>query len=378
MIQYSDTQKSIQRSVKDLVKKHILPFYKEWDDKQYFPLDLFKILGKMGIMGVLIPEKYGGSELTYKEYVKIIEEISKIDPSIGLSVAAHNSLCLAHIYKFGNEYQKKKWLPKLCSGKQIGAWALTEQNTGSDSGNMKTKAVKVGNEWILNGSKNFITHGISASITVVVVRTGNKNNSSDMSAFVVERGTKGFFSGKKEDKLGMRASETSEIIFDNCRIPQENLLGEIGEGFIQSMKILDGGRISIAALALGISKGAYQNSLKYSKERIQFKIPISNHQSIAFILADMYSKIMASELLIYKAVDKIDRFLKVTKESSMAKYYSSEVSVDISNLAVQIFGGYGYIKDFPVEKFYRDSKLTTIGEGTSQIQLLVISKEILK
>ena len=378
MIQYSDTQKSIQRSVKDLVKKHILPFYKEWDDKQYFPVDLFKILGKMGIMGVLIPEKYGGSGLTYKEYVKIIEEISKIDPSIGLSVAAHNSLCLAHIYKFGNEYQKKKWLPKLCSGKQIGAWALTEQNTGSDSGNMKTKAVKVGNEWILNGSKNFITHGISASITVVVVRTGNKNNSSDMSAFFVERGTKGFFSGKKEDKLGMRASETSEIIFDNCRIPQENLLGEIGEGFIQSMKILDGGRISIAALALGISKGAYQNSLKYSKERIQFKIPISNHQSIAFILADMYSKIMASELLIYKAVDKIDRFLKVTKESSMAKYYSSEISVDISNLAVQIFGGYGYIKDFPVEKFYRDSKLTTIGEGTSQIQLLVISKEILK
>ena len=378
MIQYSDTQNSIQRSVKDLVKKHILPFYKEWDDKQYFPIDLFKILGKMGIMGVLIPEKYGGSELTYKEYVKIIEEISKIDPSIGLSVAAHNSLCLAHIYKFGNEYQKKKWLPKLCSGQQMGAWALTEQNTGSDSGNMKTKAVKVGNEWILNGSKNFITHGISASVIVVIARTGNKNNSSDMSAFVVERGAKGFFSGKKEDKLGMRASETSEIIFDNCRIPQENLLGKIGEGFIQSMKILDGGRISIAALALGISKGAYQNSLKYSKERIQFKIPISNHQSIAFILADMYSKIMASELLIYKAVDKIDRFLNVTKESSMAKYYSSEVSVDISNLAVQIFGGYGYIKDFPVEKFYRDSKLTTIGEGTSQIQLLVISKQILK
>ena len=378
MIQYSDTQNSIQRSVKDLVKKHILPFYKEWDDKQYFPIDLFKILGKMGIMGVLIPEKYGGSELTYKEYVKIIEEISKIDPSIGLSVAAHNSLCLAHIYKFGNEYQKKKWLPKLCSGQQMGAWALTEQNTGSDSGNMKTKAVKVGNEWILNGSKNFITHGISASVIVVIARTGNKNNSSDMSAFVVERGAKGFFSGKKEDKLGMRASETSEIIFDNCRIPQENLLGKIGEGFIQSMKILDGVRISIAALALGISKGAYQNSLKYSKERIQFKIPISNHQSIAFILADMYSKIMASELLIYKAVDKIDRFLNVTKESSMAKYYSSEVSVDISNLAVQIFGGYGYIKDFPVEKFYRDSKLTTIGEGTSQIQLLVISKQILK
>ena len=378
MIQYSDTQNSIQRSVKDLVKKHILPFYKEWDDKQYLPIDLFKILGKMGIMGVLIPEKYGGSELTYKEYVKIIEEISKIDPSIGLSVAAHNSLCLAHIYKFGNEYQKKKWLPKLCSGQQMGAWALTEQNTGSDSGNMKTKAVKVGNEWILNGSKNFITHGISASVIVVIARTGNKNNSSDMSAFVVERGAKGFFSGKKEDKLGMRASETSEIIFDNCRIPQENLLGKIGEGFIQSMKILDGGRISIAALALGISKGAYQNSLKYSKERIQFKIPISNHQSIAFILADMYSKIMASELLIYKAVDKIDRFLNVTKESSMAKYYSSEVSVDISNLAVQIFGGYGYIKDFPVEKFYRDSKLTTIGEGTSQIQLLVISKQILK
>jgi alkylation response protein AidB-like acyl-CoA dehydrogenase len=328
-------------------------------------------------MGVLVPQEYGGSGFGYAEYVTAIEELAKVDPSIGLSMAAHNSLCTGHIMQFGNELQKKKYLPKLATAEWIGAWGLTEHNTGSDSGGMSTTAVKDGDEWVLNGAKNFITHAISGDVAVVIVRTGEKGDSKGMSAFIVEKGTQGFSSGKKEDKLGMRASETAELVFDNCRISNDNLLGNIGEGFIQAMKVLDGGRISIAALSLGIAKGAYQAALKYSKERVQFGKPIAHHQAIAFKLADMATAIEASELLIYKAVDKKNTNQKVTLDGAMAKYYSSEVAVQVSTDAVQVLGGYGYTKDFPVERFYRDSKLCTIGEGTSEIQKIVIAKQIL-
>jgi alkylation response protein AidB-like acyl-CoA dehydrogenase len=350
----------------------------KWDESQYFPREILEKAGEMGFMGIFIPEEYGGSGLGYHEYVSIIEEISKVDPSIGLSIAAHNSLCTGHIFYFGNEEQKKKWLPNLASGKHIGAWGLTEHNTGSDAGGMNTTAVKDGDCYLLNGSKNFITHGKSGDVAVVIARTGEKGDSRGMSAFVVERGTTGFSGGKKEDKLGMRASETAELVFDNCRIPKENLIGNEGDGFVQSLKLLDGGRISIGALSLGISKGAYEAALKYSKERFQFGKPISSFQGISFKLSDMATEISASELLIHKAASMKNKGQKVTVQGAMAKMFSSEVCVKIANEAVQIHGGYGYIKEFPVEKFYRDSKLCTIGEGTTEIQKLVIARNILK
>ncbi|MCH1437030.1 MAG: acyl-CoA dehydrogenase family protein [Flavobacteriales bacterium] len=375
---YSDTQKMIAETVRDFGNNHIKPFMKGWDDRQEFPVQVLKALGELGLMGVLVPEEYGGSGLNYKEYVTAIDEISQIDSSIGLSVAAHNSLCVGHILEFANDDQKRKWLPKLASAVHIGAWGITEHNSGSDAIGMNTTAVKEGREWVLNGSKNFITHAKSADIAVVIVRTGNKSDSNGISAFVVEKGTPGFSSGKKEDKLGMRASETAELVFEDCRIPEDNLLGEMGAGFIQAMTVLDGGRISIAALSLGISKGAYKAALQYSKERIQFGKPICEHQAIAFKLADMATEIEAAELLIYHAADKKNKGHEMTKEGAMAKYFTSELAVKVASDAVQIFGGYGYTKDFPVEKFYRDAKLCTIGEGTSEIQKIVISKSILR
>jgi alkylation response protein AidB-like acyl-CoA dehydrogenase len=368
----------IARSVKDFGEKYIKPNIMLWDEDQIFPKEIFHQLGEMGLMGVLVPEQYGGAGLGYREYVTAIVELSKIDPSIGLSMAAHNSLCTNHILSFGNEAQKQKYLPKLATGAWIGAWGLTEPNTGSDAGNMRTTATKDGEYWILNGAKNFITHGKSGHVAVVIARNGEVGDSRGMTAFVVERGTEGFSAGKKENKLGMRASETAEMIFDNCRIHESQVLGEVGEGFIQSLQILDGGRISIAALSIGTAKGAYEAALQYSKERQQFNQPISNFQAIAFKLADMATEIDAAELLTDRAARLKEEGKKVNKESAMAKYYASEVAVKVANDAVQIFGGYGFIKDFPVEKFYRDSKLCTIGEGTSEIQKLVISRAILK
>ncbi|MBN9484840.1 MAG: acyl-CoA dehydrogenase [Bacteroidetes bacterium 43-93] len=374
---YTDTQVSIAEMIRDFANKNIRPQMMEWDESQKFPIDLFHKMGELGLMGVLVPTEYGGSGLSYFEYVTVISEIAKVCGSIGLSVAAHNSLCTGHILTFGNEEQKQKYLPKLASGEWIGAWGLTEANTGSDAGNMRCTAVRDGDDWIINGTKNWITHGISGNVAVVLCRTGEPRAKNNVTAFVVERGTPGFSAGKKENKLGMRASETAELVFDNCRISDAQRLGEVGEGFKQAMKVLDGGRISIAALSLGIAKGAYEASLKYSKERHQFDQPISNFQAIAFKLADMLVKIEAAEALIYQAADKKNKGEKMTKESAMAKYYASEICVQISTDAVQIFGGYGYTKDFPVEKFYRDSKLCTIGEGTSEIQKLVISRDIL-
>ncbi len=374
----NELTEQIATTARDFANQHIRPYLMEWDESQIFPLNIFKELGQLGMMGVLVPEQYGGSGLSYFEYNVIIQEIAKVCGSIGLSVAAHNSLCTGHILTFGNEDQKKRYLPKLATAEHLGAWGLTEPNTGSDAGNMKTTAVKDGNNWIINGTKSWITHGISGDIAVVICRTGEPRAKNNSTAFVVERGTKGFSGGKKENKLGMRASETAEMIFDNCIIPDENRLGEVGDGFKQAMKILDGGRISIAALSIGIAKGAYEAALKYSQERHQFDQPICNFQSIAFKLADMATKIECAELLIAQACDLKIKGLPMTKESAMAKYYASEIAVEISTDAVQIFGGYGYTKDFPVEKFYRDSKLCTIGEGTSEIQKLVISREILK
>lgn len=374
----NETQKMIAESIKDFAKIHITPNIYKWDESQEFPVPLFKQLGEMGFMGVLVPEEYGGSGLNYHEYITVIEEIAKVDPSIGLSVAAHNSLCTGHILQFANKEQKKKWLPKLATGEWIGAWGLTEHNTGSDAGGMSTTAVLDGDDYVLNGAKNFITHAISGDIAVVIVRTGEKGDSHGMTAFVIEKGTPGFSSGKKENKLGMRASETAELVFDNCRVPKENILGKVGEGFIQSMKVLDGGRISIAALSIGIAKGAYEAALKYSKERVQFGKPISAFQGVSFKLADMATEIEASELLTHKAAAKKELGVKMTTIGAMAKMYASETCVKVANEAVQIHGGYGYTKDFPVEKFYRDSKLCTIGEGTTEIQKVVISRNILK
>ena len=370
--------KLVAESVRDFANQYIRPNVMEWDESQFFPKELFKKAGEFGFMGILVPESLGGSGLGYQEYVTIIEEISKVDPSIGLSVAAHNSLCTNHILLFGNDDQKNKWIPKLASGQHLGAWGLTENNSGSDASGMSSTAVKNGDGWVLNGTKNFITHGISGDIAVAVFRTGEKGQKRNATAFVIERGTEGFKAGKKENKLGMRSSETAEMIFDNCIVSDKNRLGEVGEGFIQSMKILDGGRISIAALSLGISKGAFNASLKYSKERVQFGKPISSFQGISFKLAEMATEIEASELLIRKASHEKNMNRPMTKLSAMCKMYASEVCVKISNEAVQIHGGYGFIKDFPVEKFLRDSKLCTIGEGTTEIQKLVISRNILK
>jgi alkylation response protein AidB-like acyl-CoA dehydrogenase len=368
----------IRESARDFAETHIRPHVMEWDEAQHFPIDLFHKMGEHGFLGVLVPEQYQGAGLGYQEYITIIEEIAKVCGSIGLSVAAHNSLCTGHIMLFGNEEQKQKYLPLLATGQWIGAWGLTEPNTGSDAGRMQCVAHKDGDHYVLNGSKSWITHGISGHVAVVIARTGELLDSHGMTAFIVERGTPGFSGGKKENKLGMRASETAEMIFDNCRIHKSQMLGEEGEGFIQAMKILDGGRISIASLSLGIAKGAYEASVKYAKERQQFGQPIANFQGISFKLADMATKIEAAELLTRQAGNLKNQGLKCTKESAMAKYYASEVSVEVSTDAVQIHGGYGYTKDFPAEKFYRDSKLCTIGEGTSEIQKLVISREVLK
>ncbi len=374
----NEITQQVAQTARDFAHQHIRPHIMEWDESQEFPVHIFKEMGKLGLMGVLVPEAYGGSGLGYPEYSVIIQEIAKVCGSIGLSLAAHNSLCTGHILTFGNEEQKKKHLPKLASAEHLGAWGLTEANTGSDAGNMKTTAVKDGDDWILNGTKCWITHGKSGDVAVVICRTGESRTRDNSTSFIVERGTPGFSAGKKENKLGMRASETAEMIFDNCRVHDANRMGEVGAGFKQSMKVLDGGRISIAALSLGIAKGAYEASLQYSKERYQFDKPIASFQGISFKLADMATEIAAAELLINQACDLKMRGLPMTKEAAMAKYYASEVAVKASTDAVQIFGGYGYTKDFPVEKFYRDSKLCTIGEGTSEIQKLVISREVLR
>jgi alkylation response protein AidB-like acyl-CoA dehydrogenase len=374
----TENQKMIAQMVRDFGDREMRPKMMLWDESQEFPVELFKKLGKLGLMGVIIPEEYGGAGFGYIEYITAIAEISKIDGSIGLSVAAHNSLCSNHILQFASEEQKRKYLPKLATAEWIGAWGLTEPNTGSDAGNMRTVAVKEGDHYVINGAKNFITHGKSGNVSVVIVRTGSVGDSHGMTAFIIEKGTPGFTSGKKENKLGMRASETAELIFTDCKIHKSQMIGNEGEGFIQAMKVLDGGRISIAALSLGIAIGAFEAALHYSKERHQFNQPISKFQGIAFKLADMATKIEAAKLLVYKAGDLKDRGQPVTKESAMAKLYASEIAVEIANEGVQIFGGYGYTKDFPAEKYYRDAKLCTIGEGTSEIQKLVISRCILK
>jgi alkylation response protein AidB-like acyl-CoA dehydrogenase len=368
----------VGRTARDFANQAIRPHVMEWDEEQKFPHDLFRELGNLGMMGVVVPEAYGGSGLSYIEYVTIIVEIAKVCGGIGLSLAAHNSLCTGHILSYGSEEQKQKYLPLLSSGQALGAWGLTEAETGSDAGNMRCTAVKEGNEWVLNGTKNWITHGISGDIAVVIARTGEPRTRNNASAFIVERGAPGFSGGKKENKLGMRASETAEMIFDQCRIPGANQLGSTGDGFRQALTVLDGGRISIAALSLGIAKGALEAALQYAKERHQFDQPIANFQGISFKLADMATEIAAAELLTFQAADRKNKHLPVTREAAMAKYYASEVAVRTATEAVQIFGGYGYTKDFPVEKFYRDSKLCTIGEGTSEIQKIVIAREVLK
>ena len=373
-----ENREMVRQMVREFAHKHILPHVMEWDEAQLFPLDTFKAMGQLGIMGVLVPEEYGGAGLGYDEYVDIIVEVASVCGSVGLSLAAHNSLCTGHILTYGDADQKRRWLPKLATAEWLGAWALTEANTGSDALRMATVAELDGNEYVVNGAKNWITHGKSSDVAVVMVRTGEKNRSAGVSALVIEKGTPGFAHGKKENKLGMRASETTELVFDNCRVPRENLLGKEGEGFKQAMKVLDGGRISIAALALGIAKGALGAALKYAKERHQFGQPIANFQGISFKLADMATEIEAAELLIRQACALKNRGADVTKNSAMAKYYASEVAVRCATEAVQIFGGYGYTKDFPVEKYYRDAKLCTIGEGTSEIQKLVIAREVLK
>ncbi|HMG93220.1 MAG TPA: acyl-CoA dehydrogenase family protein [Chryseolinea sp.] len=374
----TDNQRLVSQMIRDFGLREIKPMMMEWDEQQIFPIDLFRKMGALGLMGVLVPEEYGGAGFGYLEYITAISEISKIDGSIGLSMAAHNSLCSNHLLQFGNKEQKRKYLPKLATGEWIGAWGLTEPNTGSDSGNMRTTGVRDGDHYIINGAKNFITHGKSGNLAVVIVRTGEPGNSRGMTSFLIEKGTPGFTSGKKENKLGMRASETAEMIFSDCRVHQSQRLGLEGEGFVQAMKVLDGGRISIAALSLGIAIGAYEAALSYSKERHQFNQPISKFQGIAFKLADMATKIEAARLLTFRAGDLKDKGLDVTRESAMAKLFASEVAVEVANEAVQIFGGYGYTKDFPAEKYYRDAKLCTIGEGTSEIQKIVISRSILR
>ena len=374
----TENQKMISQMVRDFGAREIMPRIMDWDERQEFPLELFKKMGTLGLMGVLVPEEWGGAGFGYVEYVTVISEIARMDGSIGLSVAAHNSLCIGHLLQFANKEQKQKYLPKLATAEWIGAWGLTEPNTGSDAGNMRTVAVKDGDHYVINGAKNFITHGKSGNVAVVIARTGEVGDSHGMTAFIIEKETPGFSPGRKENKLGMRASETTELIFTDCRIHKSQVIGKEGEGFVQSLKVLDGGRISIAALSLGIAQGAYEAALHYSKERHQFNKPISSFQGISFKLADMATKIEAARLLTFRAADMKNRGQNVNKESAMAKLYASETAVEVANEAVQIFGGYGYTKDYPVEKFYRDAKLCTIGEGTSEIQKLVISRVILK
>ncbi|MBL0741885.1 acyl-CoA dehydrogenase family protein [Chryseolinea sp. Jin1] len=374
----TENQRLIRDMVRDFGAKEIKPHMMDWDESQEFPVHVFKKMGALGLMGILVPEEYGGAGFGYLEYITAIAEVSRIDGSIGLSLAAHNSLCTNHLLLFGTAAQKQKYLPKLATGEWIGAWGLTEPNTGSDAGNMRTVAVKDGDYYVINGAKNFITHGKSGNVAVVIVRTGNVGDSHGMTAFAIEKGTPGFSAGKKENKLGMRASETAELIFTDCRVHKDQMLGKEGEGFIQAMKVLDGGRISIAALSLGIAMGAYDAARNYSKERHQFNQPISQFQGIAFKLADMATKIEAARLLTFRAGDLKNKGQDVNRESAMAKLYASEIAVEVANEGVQIFGGYGYTKDFPAEKYYRDAKLCTIGEGTSEIQKLVISRSILK
>lgn len=374
----NENQRLIAETIRDFGDKYIRPHMMEWDETQEFPVSVFKELGKLGLMGVLVPEEYGGAGLGYFEYVTAIKELGRIDGSVALSMAAHNSLCTAHIMNFATEEQKKRWLPRLATAEWIGAWGLTEPNTGSDAGNMRTTAIKKGDHWVINGAKNFITHGKSGDVAVVLANTSGVGDGRLASAFVIERGTPGFSAGRKENKLGMRASETTELIFEDCMIPEENILGKVGDGFNQAKKVLDGGRISIAALSLGIAQGAFDAALRYSQEREQFGKPISSFQGISFKLAELATEIEAAELLTFKAAELKNKGLPVTKESSMAKYYASEIAVKAANEAVQIFGGYGFTKDYPAEKFYRDAKLCTIGEGTSEIQKIIIAKSILK
>ncbi|MVZ65857.1 acyl-CoA dehydrogenase [Sphingobacterium sp. DK4209] len=368
----------VKESARNFALNHIKPFVMQWDQAQTFPVDLFKKLGEHGFMGILVPEQYGGSGLSYQEYISILDEISKVCGSIGLSVAAHNSLCTNHILSFANEEQKQRYLPRLASGEWIGAWGLTEPGSGSDAGGMNTTAVADGDYFLLNGDKTFITHAISGDVAVVMARTGEKGDKKGISAFIVEKGTPGFTAGAKMDKLGMRASETGSLFFDNCRIHKNQLIGEVGDGFVQALKLLDGGRISIAALSLGIARGAYECALKYANEREQFNTKIFDFQAVGFTLADMATKIEASELLIRNAGSLKDQGKKVTKEGAMAKLFASETAVEVSNEGVQILGGYGFTKDFPAEKYFRDAKLCTIGEGTSSIQRMVIAREIKK
>lgn len=374
----NENQLLIQDMIRRYGDERLREVVKYYDETQEFPVEIFHELGEMGLMGVLVPEEYGGSGFGYFEYVTAIIELGKICGGISLSMAAHNSLCTGHIMKFGNEEQKKKYLPKLATGEWIGAWGLTEPNTGSDAGNMHTTAVKDGSHWVLNGSKNFITHGKSGHVAVVIARTGEPRTRNNATAFVIEKGTPGFTHGRKEDKLGMRSSETTELIFEDCRIHESQVLGSIGDGFKQSLTVLDGGRISIAALSIGIAEGAFDAALQYAMERKQFERPIIDFQAISFKLADMHTRIEASKLLTFRAADTINNGQKVSQQSAMAKLYASETAVAIANEAVQIHGGYGYIKEYPVEKYYRDAKLCTIGEGTSEIQKLVIARGVLK
>lgn len=374
----NENQKMIAQMVRDFAEKEVKPFMNKWDEEEFFPVDTMKKLGELGLLGIYIPEEYGGSGFSYDEYVTALIELGKVCGGLGLSVAAHNSLCTGHIYYHGSEAQKKKYLPKLASGEFIGAWGLTEPNTGSDAMRMKTTAVKDGNEWVINGAKNWITHGLSGDVAVVLVRTGELLDSRGITAFIIEKGTPGFSAVKIKDKVGVRASETAELIFDNVRVPEENVIGEVGMGFIQAMQILDGGRISIAALSCGVARGAYEASVKYAKEREQFGQPIANFQAIGFKLADMATNLEAAELLTFQAAYLKNNKLPMTRQGAYAKYFASEVAVKNGNEAMQIMGGYGYTKEYPAEKYLRDARLMVIGEGTSEIQKLVISREILK
>lgn len=380
----TDEQQHLRRTVREFAEGEIAPHVMEWDEASQFPKEIIPQLGQMGLLGVIFPEKYGGAGLGYLEYSIVIEELSRVDGSIGLIVAAHNSLCSNHIYKFGSEAQKQKYLTPLAQGKKLGCWSLTEPGAGSDAGGTRTVAVKTDGGWVLNGSKTFTTNGHYADVCVGMAVTDAPKKQHGISAFIIEKGTPGFRPGKKENKLGMRASDTSEVIFSDCRVPSENLLGAEGEGFINSLQILDGGRISIASLALGMAQGAYEAAVKYAKQRKQFGKAISEFQAIQFKLADMATEIEAARLLVWEAAYLADRSLRevgssvrFTRESSMAKLFAAEVAVRVANEAVQIFGGYGFVKDYPAEKYYRDVKLCTIGEGTSEIQRLVIARQLL-
>ena len=374
----NENQKMIAQMVRDFSEKEIRPYLNHWDRDEEFPIETIKKMGELGLLGIYIPEEYGGSGFGYFEYATALMELGKVCGGIGLSVAAHNSLCSGHIFYHGSEEQKRKYLPKLASGEWLGAWGLTEPNTGSDSMRMKTTAVKEGNEWVINGAKNWITHGLSGDVSVVLIRTGELLDSRGITAFIIEKGTPGFSAVKIKDKLGVRASETAELIFDNVRVPEENVIGEIGMGFIQAMQVLDGGRVSIAALSCGVARGAYEASVKYAKEREQFGKPIAQFQAIGFKLADMATELEAAELLTFQAAYRKNNHLPMTRQGAFAKYYASEVAVKCGNEAVQIMGGYGYTKEYPAEKFLRDAKLMTIGEGTSEIQKVVISRDLLK